>query len=468
LINLNHDLPAAPAGATNVTWQSDVSGNASAYVGFGAAPAPVTATPVAGVLTLDATTANSFNVPLTANVTSSSVIPGPNGEVITITWQQNVTGGWTVVMPTNFVGATPPSTVSNAVSIQQFQYNSGTNKWYALAGSPVLFETNTTPNISQTTLNLIAGTNVTLSNASAGNVTINATGGGGSGVTSLTGDVTGTGPGATATTVAKIQGTTVTGTTGTGAVVLAANPALTGIPTAPTAALATNTTQIATTAFVIANAGGTPSRVNPLPTLGSFTQSNFANGGSPATAQQKVSNGAITLSIPGIATLQVVTLMQTPPVTPYSLAIQLRAIPGVSRQSAATAGIYFGNASSTRRMGLEVLLTSGSTTFRVEHYTSQSADSGTVFVETNSEKTQAVDWCYAYGWGRIRNDGTSVFFDVSYDFFGENWVNLFSETIGTFLATVDQIGFGGLNVISVAQTMTVSANQWLITNSAAL
>mgnify|MGYP003335709507 CR=1 FL=1 len=38
--------------------------------------------------------------------------------------------------------------------------------------------------------------------------------------------------------------------TGTGGVVLAASPALTGIPTAPTAAAGTNTTQIATTAFV--------------------------------------------------------------------------------------------------------------------------------------------------------------------------------------------------------------------------
>ena len=35
-----------------------------------------------------------------------------------------------------------------------------------------------------------------------------------------------------------------------------ASPALTGVPTAPTAAVATNTTQIATTAFVLANAGG--------------------------------------------------------------------------------------------------------------------------------------------------------------------------------------------------------------------
>lgn len=45
-------------------------------------------------------------------------------------------------------------------------------------------------------------------------------------------------------------GTGVTTSTGSGNVVLSASPALTGTPTAPTAANGTNTTQIATTAFV--------------------------------------------------------------------------------------------------------------------------------------------------------------------------------------------------------------------------
>jgi len=44
-------------------------------------------------------------------------------------------------------------------------------------------------------------------------------------------------------------------TTGTGNVVFSASPALTGVPTAPTANAGTNTTQIATTAFVTAVAG---------------------------------------------------------------------------------------------------------------------------------------------------------------------------------------------------------------------
>lgn len=50
------------------------------------------------------------------------------------------------------------------------------------------------------------------------------------------------------------------GVTGSGAIVLAASPALSGVPTAPTASGGTNTAQIATTAFVTAavTAGGSP------------------------------------------------------------------------------------------------------------------------------------------------------------------------------------------------------------------
>lgn len=70
------------------------------------------------------------------------------------------------------------------------------------------------------------------------------------------------GTGSTSTTYCNLQanvtgtlpvangGTGVTGSTGTGSVVLSASPTLTGTPLAPTAANGTNTTQIATTAFV--------------------------------------------------------------------------------------------------------------------------------------------------------------------------------------------------------------------------
>jgi hypothetical protein len=92
-------------------------------------------------------------------------------------------------------------------------------------------------------------------------------------LTSLTLDsalpITSGGTGSNATTYCNLQsnvsgvlpvangGTGTTSTTGTGSVVFSASPTLTGTPIAPTAINGTNTTQIATTAFAIAN--GIPS-----------------------------------------------------------------------------------------------------------------------------------------------------------------------------------------------------------------
>lgn len=71
-------------------------------------------------------------------------------------------------------------------------------------------------------------------------------------------------------------GTGVTTSTGTGANVHAASPALTGSPTSPTAAADTNTTQIATTAFVLAQASAaTPS---PLGTAAAGSATRWARG----------------------------------------------------------------------------------------------------------------------------------------------------------------------------------------------
>lgn len=71
----------------------------------------------------------------------------------------------------------------------------------------------------------------------------------------LTNNVTGTGKmvldaGPTITGHATIEGVTATGATGTGKFVFDASPTLTGTPLTPTAALGTNTTQVASTAFV--------------------------------------------------------------------------------------------------------------------------------------------------------------------------------------------------------------------------
>jgi hypothetical protein len=63
----------------------------------------------------------------------------------------------------------------------------------------------------------------------------------------------------------------VTDETGTGALVFADSPALAGIPTAPTAAAATNTTQVATTAHVFAERGNTATLTNKTINLANNT-----------------------------------------------------------------------------------------------------------------------------------------------------------------------------------------------------
>ena len=63
-----------------------------------------------------------------------------------------------------------------------------------------------------------------------------------------------------------------------------ASPALSGTPTAPTASVGTNTTQIATTAFVLANAGGGGGGVN-IQTFGSSTTSGTFTWTKPSGAK---------------------------------------------------------------------------------------------------------------------------------------------------------------------------------------
>jgi hypothetical protein len=99
------------------------------------------------------------------------------------------------------------------------------------------------------------GTNLTgtASGLTAGHVTTNA---------NLTGVITSSGNATSFGTFASsVLAAALTDETGTGSAVFGtaptiSSPALTGTPTAPTATAGTNTTQVATTAFVLANAGG--------------------------------------------------------------------------------------------------------------------------------------------------------------------------------------------------------------------
>lgn len=86
--------------------------------------------------------------------------------------QNNGTAAGTIAGPftLNCTGTGSPCTITNGPKTLAIASGSG---------SSITLQTNGTNNASQTSLNLVAGTNVTLTNTSGGNVTIAATGGGG-------------------------------------------------------------------------------------------------------------------------------------------------------------------------------------------------------------------------------------------------------------------------------------------------
>lgn len=127
---------------------------------------------------------------------------------------------------------------------------SGTVTSVSSANSDISVATGTTTPVL--TLNSGSGANQIVKRDGSGNlnattVTTNA---------NLTGAITSIG---NATILGSFSSANLSGAltdeTGTGSSVFAGSPALTGTPTAPTATVGTNTTQIATTAFVLANAG---------------------------------------------------------------------------------------------------------------------------------------------------------------------------------------------------------------------
>ena len=144
----------------------------------------------------------------------------------------------------------------------------------------------------------VNGITLTGTVTSTGNLTL----GGTLANVNLTSQVTGTlpiangGTGTTSTTFANLTtnvtgtlpvlngGTGVTTSTGSGSTVLSVSPALTGTPTAPTAATNTNTTQLATTAFVQNQIGAI--------SAGVVSFSAGTTGLTPATA----TTGAVTLA----------------------------------------------------------------------------------------------------------------------------------------------------------------------------
>lgn len=126
MINLNNTTPASPGGGTNVIFQSDASGNVSAYY----RKKKNTVTPSSGVLTIDASTGDSFLISVNQAITSMSITNPTDGQEITLLFAQDSTGH-AVTLATNMLGATTVTTTANKHTCQRFTYNVGDTNWYA-------------------------------------------------------------------------------------------------------------------------------------------------------------------------------------------------------------------------------------------------------------------------------------------------------------------------------------------------
>ena len=131
MLNFNDTTPAAAAGGTNVKWQSDASGNVSAYV---LSTTPVTVAPVSGAVTLNAALSNSFFINVNAAITSMTITGMTDGQEITILWAQDSTGH-AVAVSSFLLGPFTVTTTANKHSCYKFRYNAGDTNWYQIGAN---------------------------------------------------------------------------------------------------------------------------------------------------------------------------------------------------------------------------------------------------------------------------------------------------------------------------------------------
>ena len=256
--------------------------------------------------------ANTWSVPLELNNLESLIYSNPSGAVLSISaGNPNVTITGTSTNP--IISGTLVNLTSNvATSNFALSGNTGGNPSFVIGGGEEfkVITTDLTPHIlvsgavsGGVQLGNPAGyggykvTAPTVANSSTNDTQVattafvqSAISSGTSDVNSITSNVSGftfspsTGNVVMSGTLAVANGGTgVTTKTGTGSVVLSADPTLTGVPLAPTATLGTNTTQLATTAFV-------QSAITAIP-AGVSSFSGSTTGLTPAVA----TTGAITL-----------------------------------------------------------------------------------------------------------------------------------------------------------------------------
>lgn len=124
MINLNGSTPAALSGS-NVQWQSDASGNVSAYL----ATRKVQVSPSANAIMLDASMGDSFWITVNADITSMAISNPYDGQEITIIWAQDATGH-SVSVSSNLIGGPTITTTANKHTSGKWSYNLADTNWY--------------------------------------------------------------------------------------------------------------------------------------------------------------------------------------------------------------------------------------------------------------------------------------------------------------------------------------------------
>jgi hypothetical protein len=183
-----------------------------------------------------------------------------------------------------------------------------------------------------------------------------------------------------------------------------------------------------------------------VPDISNFT---WVNQGT-ATATQTISPGPILMQINDNAALNWRGLFATQPATPYKVKAQWKMYI-TSFTNSQTSGIYFYD--GTKLMGMEFLTQSGLGELRVEKINSVTSDNSTAFVTGNQYSTFMIGPLYTPFWSQLRNSGSNIYFDYSWD--GTNFVNVFSEAIGTFI-TPTKIGFGGVSVTGTGSNYVIN------------
>jgi len=187
------------------------------------------------------------------------------------------------------------------------------------------------------------------------------------------------------------------------------------------------------------SSGGGSYQPSILPVPAALSSFTWVNQGT-ATATNNGNSISMKIVDTG-SSLQWRLLEQAMPATPYSVAAFLKTEQFFA--SSQTTGFYFYD--GTKLEGFEFLTqNSGTFTLRVERIASVTSDSATEISSVGNLNGQSgaviMPWPFTGGiYVRLRNNGTTLYFDYSID--GSNWTNYYSESVGTFI-TPTAAGFG--------------------------